>query len=205
MNIKRFFLAATLTLGLSLAAHAQSSHLHGSDFWSRVSLEAGYGLNTPVSPEPSFGKASDYGNFMSLHAGARYQIDDFWSVRGTYEMNKFEHKDDSDLGLTFHKLALEAVYDISAATGMVSDFKVDAHAGFGLGIGSSNTLNNDKVGSVQLGVMPSYALINNWSLFLDATYILNLSQDYGFDGLPVSGSENTAGIITTRIGVMYSF
>lgn len=205
MKIKRFFLATTLTLGLSFAAHAQSSHLHGTDFWSRVSLEAGYGFNTPLSPKPTGEKPSDYGSFVSFHAGAKYQLDDFWSLRGTYEMNKFEHKDDSDLGLTFHKLALEAVYDISAATGSVSDFRVDAHAGLGLGLGKSNTLSNDKVGSVQLGVMPKYVLTENWSVFLDATYILNLSQDYGFNGKPVNGSENSASIITTRIGVMYSF
>src|SRR5690606_16335468 len=148
MNIKRFLLAATLTLGLSFAAQAQTS-----DFWNRVSLEAGYGLNTPLSPKPTEGKVSDYGSFVSFHAGARYQIDDFWSLRGTYEMNKFEHKDNSDLGLTFHKLALEAVYNISAATGYVSDFKADAHAGLGLGMMTSNTLSDTKVGSVQLGII----------------------------------------------------
>lgn len=205
MNIKQLILAAAITFGATTLSQAQSSSLHGSDFWSRTTIEAGYGLNMPFSPKPTMGETADYSTFGSLHLGARYQIDELWSVRGTYEMNKFEHKDNSNLGLTFHKLALEAMYDISAATAMESDFGVHAHAGLGLGIGKSETLDDDKVGTVQLGLMPSYKLSNNFSVFLDATSVLTLSQDYGFDGLPMDGSENSALMLTTRIGVAYSF
>lgn len=205
MNIKRLILAAAITVGATAMSQAQSSDLHGTDFWSRTTIEAGYGLNMPFSPEPSAGEAADYSTFGSLHLGARYQIDGLWSVRGTYEMNKFEHKDNSNYGATFHKVALEAMFDISAATAMESDFGVHAHAGLGIGMFKSETLSDDKVGSVQLGLMPSYKLSENFSVFLDATGVMTISQDYGFDGLPVNGSDNSAMMLTTRIGVAYSF
>lgn len=200
---KQFILGITLlTTGL-FSLHAQDK---SSDFLANTSFELGWGYNVPLSPTEGV-KAGDFSGVNSLYVGAHYEIDDLWGVRGSYAYNGFKDKDNSDFGLTFHKFMLESTFNVTKAISgspTQTPFEVLSHAGFGASLGKSELKSDsDRMISVQFGLMPRYNITDKISVHLDATYVANFSQDYGYNGGPAlkTGKSATGGYLTANLGV----
>lgn len=195
-----------VALAVSTWASAQTT----SSFLNKVSLEAGYGYNLGLNPVAPVA-ASDVSGINSFHAGATYTINEYWGVRGTYMYNHFSVKNTDNQSLTVHKLALEAMFDVTQAldsnfrsVGTTSGFRLYAHAGAGLSMGVSSKENYEKdtMANAQIGIMPVYQFDQNWAVLLDATFTQYFKQNLNFDGLvgKIDGQ-----VATFNLGVKYSF
>lgn len=200
---KQFILGITLLTTSLFSLHAQEK---SSDFLANTALELGWGYNVPLSPTDGI-KAGDFSGVNSFYLGAHYAIDDLWGVRGSYAYNGFKDKNNSDLGLTFHKFVLESTFNISKAISggsMQTPFEVLSHAGLGISLGKSELKSDsDKMGTVQIGLMPRYNITDKISVHLDANYVVNFSQNYGYHGGPAleNGKDATGGYLTANLGV----
>ena len=200
-SIFSFFLFISL---LAASATAQTS----KSFAERVSIEAGAGYLIPVSPDEGI-SSSDFAGFRNFYVGANYELTDLWGLRFTYANNSFQDKNDSSLGVTHHKLMAEGTFNIIEWIEMQRNpFEVIAHAGAGLSFAKSKlTSGVDKMGSIQIGVMPLYRITNNFSIHFDATYVINLKQNYGYDGKQASadGSDVTGEYFNMNFGLGVRF
>lgn len=194
-------LICLVLLSVSLNVNAQTG-----SFWSKTSLEAAYGYNLALTPNNV--DRTEVSGLNTLQIGANYEIDDLWSVRGTYANTTFKHSDFSHLGITYNKLTAEAAFNVvealnNSAYPSSNVLKVDAHAGLGLSIGKSKAKNStDAMGNFQVGLKPQYNITNTVGIFIDATYIMNFSQDLGYNGLSLPNKEKTmGGYITGLAGV----
>lgn len=170
-----FILLFTL---LASSAFAQQT------FIERFSIEAGAGYNLPISDADNV-KSSDFAGFKSFYVGANYDLSDLFGLRLTYGYNEFEDKNDKSMGLTLHKFMAEATFNIIEAIEMQPNpFEVVGHAGVGGSLGKSSSLSGtDKMGNFQIGLMPKYHITDNFSIHFDASFILNFSQNYDYNGL----------------------
>ena len=128
--MKRKYLVACAVIATAFQAKAQEG------FLDKVALEAAYGVSMPITPTATI-KAADFNSLTNFQVGATYQINALWGGRGTYAYHQFEHKDFSDLGVTFHKLMAEATFNVLEAINPTvspthtTTFEVIAHAGIG--------------------------------------------------------------------------
>lgn len=200
-----------LLLPLILIATAK---IQAQSVGEKVTLEASYGFNAPVSPTEDWRGAamepSDYAGINNLQLGFTYKINEDWGVRGTYMLANFKNKDVENLGTTIHKLTLEGVYTIYNSTlsqnytAGSNGFALYAHAGLGLGISESNfSSSKDFLANAQVGLKPTYHLNDRWSVFLNPVYVMNFSQHIGFDGRHITqNSEASVGsFYTVNLGV----
>lgn len=191
-----------------LTFFCQTGKAQQSDFLDRVKLEAGWGYNLPTAPTDGI-TASDFAGVRSFYVGAQYKLNDIWGVRGTYAYNGFQHRDESEYGLKIHKLMAEATFSIlrAAESDLASTFDVGAHAGLGLSFGSSESQSGtDMMANFQIGLMPVYQITEKFSVHLDAAYVVNFKQDYGFHGLQAKAANKgtTGGYFVANIGVGFA-
>lgn len=198
---KRFYFIA---LFLSITTIVSGIWAQEKTFIERVSLEAGGGYTLPVAPSRDNLSLSDYAGFRSFYVGANYSFTDLLGLRLSYGNNRFRDSDDSSLGLTHHKFMAEATFNIiEAIERNGSPFELMLHGGAGLAIGKSKqTSGNDQMGTLQIGVMPQFHITDNFSVHLDASYVVNLKQDYYYDG---TGMEDTGQFFILNLGIGYSF
>lgn len=200
--MKKSILAAiVVALGMT---HSQAQQ---TTFLENIALEAGYGYSLPFISEDGQ-KGADYAGINSLHLAAHYSINNLWGVRGSYGYNSFSHKDYSDYKLNLHKLVAEATFNITEAMNPslthTADFNVYAHAGAGLAMGISDQYEgNDYMGVLQIGLQPMYRFVDNWSVFIDASYQQLIKQNFNYAGF--SSAENSSGFLNIHIGVNYRF
>lgn len=193
---KTILIAAVAILSVAKSSAQQSS------FLSKVSLEAAYGYNLALSPDNV--DRTDVSGLNTIQVGANYEINELWGVRGTYSNTTFKHKDNSDLGVNYNKLTAEASFQVlQAINPSESKFQLPVHAGFGLNFGKSKATDvSDTMGNFQIGLKPQYNITERIGVFLDGTYIMNFSQNYGYNGLSIPGEDTTTGsYVTGLIGV----
>ncbi len=173
-----------------------------ANFFEKVSLEATYGYNMALSPDNV--DRTDVSGLNTVQLGANYQINNLWGVRGTYSNTTFKHKDFDNAGVNYNKLTAEATFEVlQAINPEIAKFQAIAHAGFGLNFGKSKATDvTDTMGNFQIGIKPQYNVSNRIGIFLDGTYIMNFSQNVGYDGLSIPGEDSTTGgYVTGLIGV----
>ena len=198
---KSLFAVASLLMA-SFASWAQTDYSSSNGAIDRIRIEGSYGYNLAISPTDNI-ETKDYNGFKTLQLGVRIDIDGVWGVRGTYMNTTFQNKNVSSLGMSENKFVAEATYQFFP-NAIKPSFQLLGHAGFGAGfIKSKNTSGTDMVGVVQLGLMPEYNMTSQFSFFADLTYIMNLSQNYGFDGLTID--KSSASIFVPSIGISYKF
>ena len=154
-------------------------------FMQHVSLDASGGYNVPVSSTFKDFNGSDFAGFRNLNLGANYDLNNMWGLRFTYGLNSFKDKNDSSLGLTIHKFMAEGTFNIVQFIEMQDNpFEVVGHTGIGVSLGKSSTSDDiDKMGTFQVGLMPMYRISNNLSVLFDATYVVNMSQNFNYNGV----------------------
>lgn len=197
---KQIILTLVVALGITAANAQQKS------FLENVTLEAAYGYNMAISPNNV--ETSKVSAFNTFQVGANYQINTLWGVRGTYSNTTFKHADIDNNGVNYNKLTAEATFNLLQAinpsdTPTLQAFELAVHAGLGLNFAKSKaTDQSDTMGNFQIGIKPQYNITRNIGVFLDATYIVNFKQNYGYDGLAIPGeSETTGSYLTGLIGV----
>ena len=195
------FLFVTL-LATNVAAQSEMK------FVDRVALEAGAGYLIPMSPDQGI-STSDYAGFRNFYVGANYEFTNLLGLRLTYANNSFQDTNDSSLGLTHHKFMAEGTFSIIESIDMAPNpFEVLAHAGAGFSLGKSKqTSGIDKMGTLQVGLMPMYRITDNFSLHFDATYVINLKQNYGYNGkqAKAGGGNVTGEYFNVSVGVKVGF
>ena len=175
----------------------------------RTTLELGGGYTTPVSPNHDIVTLSDFAAINNFYVGARHELTNLLGLRFTYGNTSFSDKNNSSLGLTHHKLMAEATLNIVEAIEMTRNpFEVILHTGAGLAFGKSKqSSGTDKMGTLQVGVMPLYRITNSFAVHIDLLFVANQKQNYFYDGSP-SNSENSHVVgeyFMVDLGVGYSF
>ena len=202
--MKRIYFTILL---ISMSLATTSLLAQQKSFMQRITLEAGGGYNLPVSPSRDGTSISDYAGFKSFYAAANYEFTDLVGLRLSYGNNSFQDTNDSSLGVTKHKFMAEATFNIlQAIQKKQSPFEIMAHGGAGLSFGKNKqSSGTDKMGSVQIGLMPKYHITNNFSVLVDATYVINLKQSFYFDGGPMPTSGDTGHFFMVNLGLAYSY
>lgn len=165
--------------------YAQSRRM---DFFDKVKLEAGWGLNIPIGPAKGI-ITSDFIGLDSFYLGSNYALNETWGLRATYAYNHFEHTSDTELQLTVHKLIGEITLSLGNALSDgyyysdLNDFDLIAHAGIGVSLAPSKIqADDDWMRNLQVGLMPTYRILQKISVPLDISYVLNAAQNYNFGG-----------------------
>lgn len=189
---------------LGFAVNNLSAQTTQTNFLSKVSLDAKYGMNMPLSPTENI-TASDYTGFNHFEVGATYHFDEEWGIRGSFASSTFKHKDFDNFGVNYSKISLEATYNVlTAIKKLKQPFDVTVHAGFGLGMGKSKSLSgSDMIAVGQIGIMPKYFINSDFAIFVDGTFVNQFSQDYSFNGL--SNSKTSGSYLNLGLGVHYRF
>ena len=197
----------TIILFLSITTIATTLVAQEKTFMQHITLEVGAGYNLPVSPSRDNSTMSDYAGFKSFYVGANYDFTDLVGMRLTYGNNSFQDTNNSSLGVTKHKFMAEATLNILQGIHKTqTPFEIMAHGGVGLSFGKNKqSSDTDKMGSVQLGLMPKYRFADNFSVLVDATYVINLKQSFYFDGGAMPDSGDTGHFLMVNLGVAYSF
>ena len=177
-------------------------------FMQRVSIEVGAGYNSPISPINEISRG-DYAGFRNIYVGGNYKINELFGIRLTYGNISFKDKNESSNGLTLHKLMAEGTFNIIQSIEMeVNPFEVVAHAGIGVS-GGKSTLNSglDNMGTIQLGLMPIYRISNKINLLFDATYVINMRQNFVYNGEQgnIDSSPLTGEYLSLVIGLGFNF
>lgn len=197
--MKKHFLAVA-TLLLAVSVHAQRGYKDSNGVLENMTVEASYGYNMAISPSDLI-ETQDFSGFKTFQLGVRYQINDLWGVRGTYTNSTFEHKDFSDSSSKHHRLVAEATYNIIQKNNAY-DFQLMGHAGLGAGIIKSETLSgNDFFGTFQVGITPEYFVTDRLGVFVDLTYMLNLSQNYSYAGTSIE--KTTGSVFVPSLGLSF--
>ena len=197
----------TIILFLSIFAVSTTLVAQEKTFMQSITLEAGGGYNLPVSPSRNNSTMSDYAGFSSFYLGANYAISELAGLRFSYGNNSFEDTNNSSLGVTLHKFMAEGTFNIlQAIEKQQTPFEIMAHAGAGFSFGKNEqSSQTDRMISAQIGLMPKYRITNNFSVLLDAAYVINLKQNFYFDGGTMPEGGDKGGFFMVNLGVAYSF
>ena len=204
--MKRFFLFISL---LIIGSIASSLLAQEKSFLNRITLEAGGGYNIPVSPDRDDISTSNFTGLRGFYLATNYELSNTTGLRFTYANNSFQDKNDSSMGLTHHKFMAEGTFNIIQWIEMVQNpFEIIAHAGAGISLGKSKlTSDIDKMGTLQVGLMPLFRITNKISIHADAAYVINLRQNYFYDGrqATLDGSQTEGEYFMFNIGVGVRF
>lgn len=192
---------------VSIQSFAQSR-----SFGESFSLEAGYGYLMPMGTFEQ-GTATDYSDFKSLHIGAHYRIMDDVGVRFSYNYAEFQSEKAVHLGTTYHRLMLDATYDVYGAfTRIESPFKQNnrfeglVHAGVGMSFSQPDIDKSvlDQGLGAQVGIQPKFYLTDNLSIFANVMYNFNTARSYSLEGIALPSSGTTS-YVSGVLGVNYRF
>ena len=164
-----------------------TSNLSGQEtnpsFLKLFSLEGGGGYHLPISPDKDI-SITDYAGFRSFYIGANLALTDLWGLRMTYANNAFTDKNINSSKFTIRKLMAEVTLNtLQAIQSQRNPFEIVAHSGVGISMGKDSHFSDvDKMGNFQIGLMPVYRISKNFRIQLDASYVLNIKQNQGYNG-----------------------
>lgn len=203
--MKQFYLVTLFLLISLLATNVLAQE--NKTFVQRLSLEAGAGYNIPISPDNGLSN-SDFAGFRTFYGAVNYELTSLWGLRFSYGNNGFQDKNDSSLGVTHHKFMAEGTFNVIEWIDMQRNpFEVIIHGGAGISLAKSKLLSGiDKMGTLQIGLMPLYRITDNFNIHFDATYVFNLKQNYGYNGkVNLDGSHVTGEYFVMNLGLGLSF
>ena len=178
--------------------------------YDQYSLEAGYGVNHGMSK----GENANMTNFQHFDIGLRYMFDEYWGIKADYGNDTFRDSDTKE-GTNYHRFTLSGVYNVGRLLDlpyMTGDMiNVVGHAGLGYSaLQSTRKAGIDNIGNVVLGLTPQFLLSDQIAIHVDASYVLNFTQHYNFDGsyptnTNMSGNAFMGGIINLSAGITFYF
>ena len=190
--------------------------------FNTLSLETGYGFNIPLTPANGI-ETKDYMFPRHLDLGVRYMFDEYFGVKLYYANDRFQNKKNKSIGNSYHRLSVEAVYNIEKTLDLLDDnFNVFFHAGLGVtyaypdvikrfknggeftfGLTPYNTKDYERIGNIILGIMPQYRYSDDVALTFDISYVINTQQQYGYDGemLYIDRTKVKGNFINLTLGI----
>lgn len=197
-------------LGTSVSAQ-------GLKNFNKFSIEVSGGMHIPVTPTDLLDDG-DYSGFQQFQASARYMISPMFGLKAYFGFNKFDAGEEgsgryyelTDLNNTFTRVGIEGVVNLGDLFNMSPRFVekngILFHAGAGLTFSSPSTIQGkvDRMGTVTVGITPQRKLSERFSLFLDASYIINPKQHYSYSGILMSDdyASQVGGFASFSIGLM---
>ncbi|OIQ21484.1 MAG: hypothetical protein BM557_04340 [Flavobacterium sp. MedPE-SWcel] len=188
-----------LLLLVSICANAQRK-------FDQYSLEAGYGLG--VSGDPGISQ------FSHFEIGFRYMLDESWGIKFDFGSDKFRTGSNPELGTDYNRYSFQVVHNLGRTIALpdYTNGYINMLAHAGLGYSSLKSINGqdaDNIGNIIIGITPQYYLSDSFALTFDASYILNVTQHYNFDGTypngKPSGNAFTGTVINASFGITYYF
>mgnify|MGYP001317442140 CR=1 FL=1 len=202
--MKLLLTACCLLLALGIA-HSQNEKFNA------FSIEAGPGALVPLSPNDNISRAN-YVGFNQFNLGARYMFSTSLGVKGSYHYNGFRSRQNSAEGIDYHRLTVEAVYNVGRLfkfpLRFYEKFGLLTHAGVGYARGIPVGANfSEQTGNLQWGLTPKFKISNSMAIYGDLTYVFNFKQHYAYDGSVLSSDfeDVTGGFTTVGIGIMFYF
>lgn len=194
-----------LTIGLVIACNSITAQTNA---FNVISLETGIGATIPISPNDNLEK-SKFLALKQFNMGGRYMFTKSFGLKGSYQFNGFRSKENSNKGIDYHSLRLEAVYNVGRLFQMPHRFQENfallTHIGLGYSRGKPVGENfSEQTGNIQWGLTPLFKLNNTIALNADLTYVFNLKQHYTYNGSLISESYDdvTGGYMTLGVGVI---
>lgn len=199
-QMNRIITLATALL-LSLGGHAQMRS------YDQISIEADYGFNG-TTHEKTISGLNHFG------VGFRYMVDDTWGVKFDYANDRFRLDGNGNEGSNYNRFTLQGVYNVGRALDIpwntMDRLNVLLHGGLGYSALESKINSGiDNIGHVMFGVTPQIYVSESIAIHFDASYIINFTQHYNFDGSypdePFTGDRPgfTATMFTASVGLTF--
>lgn len=188
-----------LALLLSFTSFSQRVH-------DQYSFEAEYGFNVGSPPTVM--------NFAHWGISFRYMMERNWGIKFDFAKDRFTDNE-SDSGSNHTRVSVQVVNNIGRTLNSMTmngeTLGMLGHAGLGYSSLTSNTLpNTDNMLHLIVGLTPQYRISDSFALYVDASYILNLSQHFRYDGLYPNDGIGTkkafsGSVINASVGISYYF
>src|SRR5690606_19498596 len=114
-------------------------------------------------------------------------------LKAQYAKHVFADKENTSQGMIQHKVTLEAVYNIGEVFNFnykfYENFALLMHAGVGFSTLNPKGLTEySYVANIQGGLTPLIRLSDKMALYLDGTLVVNVGQEYSYNGQPISSA-----------------
>ena len=194
---------ALLAILVSFSAHSQKAKLRTHD---QYSFEPEVGLGLGSKP-----RIMDFGHWG---IGFRYMLDRTWGLKFDFAKDRFT--DESTVpagGANYTRISIQAVNNLGRTLNSMTmngeRLGLLAHGGIGYSsITSHLKSGTDNVLHLIVGLTPQYKLSESFALYIDASYVLNYSQHYGYDGRYPNGEGPdafTGSLVNASLGISYYF
>jgi len=165
------------------------SIVHSQDKnFNQFSIEASYGLNSPLSPSDNSGyDVSDFGGFSHFDIGGRYMFNRYYGVKLNYSYDKFQHKDLSDLHVKYSKVSAEFVLNLSQVFNFYLTpqrfIQIQSHSGFGITFAKPSSISNkERIGNFIIGLNPQFKISDRIGITTDFSYNFIFKQHFNYAG-----------------------
>ena len=171
--------------------------------YNQFSIEVNLGATLPLRPATV--DRSEFVGLPQVGLGARYMFNRNFGLRGQYHYDRFGT---SSVGLSMHRLGLEAVANMGNLLGFPYQWRKSVgllmHSGIGAGTASPRQGGSvEHIGTFLVGLTPQIKLNNRFSLVGDLSFTTNFKQHYGYNGLSLQAGESgeTGGMLSASIGI----
>jgi len=183
-----------------------------NSLYNKISIEAAYGLNHPLSPSDNSGfDAGDFSEFKHVDIGGRYMINHIYGAKISYSYDRFQYKNTSALAITFNRISLEAVFNLAQVFNFSFNrqrsFQIQAHTGAGITFAQPKSIDkSEKIGNFIIGITPLFKVSDRIAITTDFSYIVNIKQHYDYGGIIIDPNYNsvTGSFINFTIGLNYA-
>ena len=168
----------------------------------QYSLEGAYGIGQS-------GKPSLTGSHYNF--GVRYMLDEYWGIKFDFGHDKYRTDLTPETGVNYTRISAQAVQNLGRTLGVPGAtggyLNMLAHGGIGYShFSSTTTTNEDNMANVIVGITPQIYIFKNISLQIDASYVVNFSQHFDYNGYyRFSGEPQsfTGGQFNASIGLIF--
>jgi len=167
-----------LNIILSFALLVTTLSVFAQNTEGQYSLEGAYGIGQS-------GKPSLTGSHYNF--GVRYMFDEYWGIKADFGHDKYRTDLTPETGVNYTRISLQAVENLGRTLGVpdvtAGYINILAHGGIGYSHSKSTvSINDDNMANVIIGLTPQIYLFKNLALQFDASYVVNLSQHFDYDG-----------------------
>ncbi|QYJ67350.1 hypothetical protein [Flavobacterium litorale] len=192
-----------ITLLLLLFSFSANAQRGGVD---QYSLEAGYGLGISGAPGIT--------EFSHFDVGFRYMVDENWGIKFDFGSDKFRTGNSPELGTDYKRYSIQGVHNLGRTLSLNQYangyLNLLAHGGLGYSSLKSTTRGGtDNIGNVIVGLTPQVYISESFAFTVDASFILNFTQHFDWDGTYPEGRPNknafTGNLTNISFGITYYF
>lgn len=201
LSLRTLFLAVFLISGAGMLAQEGN--------FNRISVELTTGVHVPLAPGQGISRKK-YIAFKQFDLAGRYMFTEKIGLKGHYGFNRFANPDDTKMGVTFHRVAVEGVLNVGKLLNV--NYRLRERLGllFHTGVGVTfarpeATRGTDHMGNFLVGLTGQIKLNESFTLLGDMTYIRNMKQHYAYNGQPLVPFDATPGaFVNVSVGIMYN-